>query len=179
MSYTYEYPRPAVTVDAVIYNLKEEALFVLLVKRRQDPFKDHWALPGGFMGIDETPEESVQRELEEETSIRTEGFMQVGAFGALGRDPRHRTISIAYLSIFTGELPDVKGADDASEARWFPISDLPENLAFDHPNILKQAHQRLDIRLRIAEAGSEKAFGLSEPEIQTVLEKLAHQRRNN
>ena len=178
MSYTYDYPRPAVTVDAVIYNLQQESLFVLLVKREQEPFKEYWALPGGFMDIDETPEESVKRELEEETGIRTDGFVQIGAFGALGRDPRHRTISIAFLSIFTGELPSVKGADDASEARWFPLDDLPENLAFDHDNILKQGHQRLDTRLRVAEAGSEKAFGLSEPEIQTVLELLADQRRS-
>ena len=176
MSYTYDHPRPAVTVDAVIYNLQEESLFVLLVKREQEPFKEFWALPGGFMDIDETPEESVQRELEEETGIRTEGFVQIGAFGALGRDPRHRTVSIAYLSIFTGELPAVKGADDASDARWFPLHDLPDSLAFDHMDILKKAHQRLDTRLRIAEAGSDKAFGLGEPEIQKVLEALAPQR---
>lgn len=179
MSYTYDYPRPAVTVDAVVYNLREESLFVLLVKRKHDPFQGQWALPGGFMDVDETPEESVHRELEEETGIRTEGFFQVGAFGALGRDPRHRTISIAYLSIFTGELPEVKGGDDADDAQWFPITELPEEIAFDHLDILAKAHRRLDTQLRIAEAGSEKAFGLSEEQIQNVLEELANQRNNS
>ncbi len=179
MSYTYNYPRPAVTVDAVVYNLRAESLFVLLIKRKQDPFKGSWALPGGFMDIDETPEESVHRELEEETGIRTDGFFQVGAFGALGRDPRHRTISIAYLSIFTGELPEVKGADDADDAQWFSLNALPEGIAFDHLDILAKAHRRLDTQLRIAEAGSEKAFGLSEVQIQNVLEELARERNNN
>lgn len=179
MAYTYEHPRPAVTVDAVVYNLREESLFVLLVQRNQAPFEGQWALPGGFMGIDEIPEESVERELEEETGIRTEGFVQVGAFGALDRDPRQRTISIAYMSIFTGELPAVQGGDDASDARWFPLSELPENLAFDHPDILKKAHKRLDTQLRVAEAESEKAFGLSEEEIQKVLEELARLRNGN
>jgi 8-oxo-dGTP diphosphatase len=179
MSYTYDYPRPAVTVDAVVYNLREESLFVLLVKRKNDPFQGQWALPGGFMDVDETPEESVHRELEEETGIRTEGFFQVGAFGALGRDPRHRTISIAYLSIFTGELPEVKGGDDADDAQWFPITELPAEIAFDHLDILAKAHRRLDTQLRIAEAGSEKAFGLSEEQIQNVLEELANQRNNS
>lgn len=173
MSHTYEHPRPAVTVDAVIYHLAGEQLQVLLIRRKQEPYEDHWALPGGFMDMNETPEAAVKRELKEETGIEVDEIIQVGAFGALGRDPRHRTVSIAYLSVLSGALPQVVGADDAEEARWFPLVELPEEMGFDHGDILYQAHIQLCMQLSTAAAESPEAFGLSETEIQFILQVIS------
>lgn len=173
MPHTYEYPRPAVTVDAVIYHLMDEKLQVLLIRRKEEPFKDHWALPGGFMDMNETPEEAVKRELQEETGIEINEIFQVGAFGALGRDPRYRTISIAHLSVLSGERPKVRGADDALEAAWFPLEELPEAMAFDHHDILYHSHIQLCMQLSTAEAESPEAFGLSETDIQFILQEIA------
>lgn len=172
MTYTYNYPRPAVTVDAVLYNLEEGKLYVLLIKRQQDPYANFWALPGGFMDMDETPEIAVGRELKEETGIEATGFVQIGAFGALDRDPRHRTISIAYFSLLKGPLPEVKGADDAADAHWFSLEELPDELAFDHDNIISRSKEKLEIQLKMAEADSPEAFGLTEQEIQLVLNQI-------
>ena len=174
MSYTYEYPRPAVTVDAVLYGWKEGKLYLLLIQRKKDPFQGKWAFPGGFMDIDETPEAAVRRELSEETGIQVEdGFVQLGAFGALHRDPRHRTVSIAYTNLLKGELPKVKGADDAADACWFSMDSLPSSFAFDHDHILSSSGEKLAVQLKMARAGSPKAFGLSAEEIRQVLEKLS------
>lgn len=173
MSHTYEHPRPAVTVDAVIYHLAEEQLQVLLIRRKQEPFENHWALPGGFMDMDETPEMAVKRELKEETGIEVGEITQVGAFGSLGRDPRHRTVSIAYLSVLSGVLPEVKGTDDAEEALWFPLEELPAAMAFDHDDILYQSHLQLCMQLSTAAAESPEAFGLSEQEIQFILQTIS------
>lgn len=172
MSYTYKYPRPAVTVDAVLYNLEGEQLFILLIKRKQDPYGNHWALPGGFMDIDETPETAVERELKEETGLETSGFVQIGAFGALDRDPRHRTISIAFLSLLKGQLPEVKGADDAVEAQWFKVKELPDALAFDHEHVINSSKIKLEKQLKMSKPGSLEAFKLAEREIQLVLDQI-------
>ena len=172
MSYTYEYPRPAVTVDAVLFALENEKLHVLLIQRKKDPFQGKWAFPGGFMDMDETPEEAVKRELAEETGIEGEEFIQLGAFGGLNRDPRHRTISIAYISVLKGKLPEVKGADDAADARWFRVKELSEPLAFDHDLIFEQAKEKLKVHLRLAKEGSAEAFGLNEAEKHLVMNQI-------
>lgn len=136
MSYTYEYPRPEVTADVVVIT-KEEETKVLLIQRGFEPYKGCWALPGGFMEMDETTEACAIRELEEETGLRLADMKQIGAYSKVDRDPRARTITIAYLTIVDEPLP-VMGLDDAAKAEWFPINALPA-LAFDHDEIMADA----------------------------------------
>ena len=131
----------AVTVDSVVLcNIKKE-FKVLLIKRKNEPFKDQWALPGGFVEHNENLEEAARRELLEETGVKVNSMEQVSAFGEPGRDPRGRTISIAFLSrIFSEEKPT--SGDDAIEAGWFNVKNLPK-LAFDHDKIIDVAQSRL------------------------------------
>ncbi len=136
MEYTYKYPRPAVTADCVVIT-KEPQPKVLLIQRGAAPFKDAWAFPGGFMNMDETTEQCAIRELEEETGLKVATIHQIGAYSKVDRDPRGRTITVAYLGIIDAPK-EVKGMDDAANAKWFSISDLP-HLAFDHYDILKDA----------------------------------------
>ena len=124
----------AVTVDAVIFYRKADNLNVLLIKRKNEPFRDQWALPGGFLEENEPMEEGAKRELEEETGLKIEKLQQVGAFGTPGRDPRGRTISIAFVGLIYDE-PKLKASDDALEVKWFNLNDLPD-LAFDHSEII-------------------------------------------
>ena len=136
MSYTYKYPRPAVTTDCVVMT-KEAELQVLLIERGGEPYKGHWAIPGGFLNMDETTEQCAIRELEEETGMRIDTVHQIGVYSKVDRDPRGRTISVAYLAIVEKPLA-VSGQDDAAKAKWFPINALPP-LAFDHDIILEDA----------------------------------------
>ena len=136
MPYTYEYPRPAVTADCVVIT-KEKEPKVLLIQRGHEPFKGCWAFPGGFMNMDETTEQCAVRELAEETGLKVADIQQIGAYSKVDRDPRGRTVTVAYLAII--EKPEaVQGLDDAAKAQWFPISALPK-LAFDHEEIMKDA----------------------------------------
>lgn len=136
MEYTYKYPRPAVTADCVVMT-NEPQPKVLLIQRGADPYKGAWAFPGGFMNMDETTEQCAIRELEEETGLKVTKVQQIGAYSKVDRDPRGRTITVAYLAIIS--TPEaVKGQDDAAKAEWFPITDLP-HLAFDHYDIMKDA----------------------------------------
>ena len=136
MSYTYEYPRPAVTADCVVIT-KENEPKVLLIQRGNDPFKGCWAFPGGFMNMDETTEQCAIRELEEETGLKVADIQQIGAYSKVDRDPRGRTVTVAYLAIIDN-AEKVKGLDDAAKAQWFYLSDLPR-LAFDHEEIMADA----------------------------------------
>ena len=136
VAYTYKYPRPAVTADCVVVT-KGDNPKVLLIQRGSDPFKGHWAFPGGFMNMDETAEQCALRELEEETGLKVSGLCQIGAYSKVDRDPRGRTITVAYLALIDS-IVEVKGQDDAANADWFPLSALPE-LAFDHAEIMKDA----------------------------------------
>ena len=138
MSYTYEYPRPAVTTDAIVFLGNKDELQVLLIKRKNSPFREMWALPGGFLDMDETLEICARRELEEETGLSGIKLKQLHAFSTIDRDPRGRTIGVAFWGFTTKENSKVKGGDDATEARWFPIKKLPA-LAFDHSEILEMA----------------------------------------
>jgi len=136
MEYTYKYPRPAVTADCVVITSEAEPK-VLLIQRGFDPYKGCWAFPGGFMNMDETTEQCAIRELEEETGLKVDTIHQIGAYSKVDRDPRGRTITVAYIAIIDSPQ-EVQGRDDAAKAEWFPISDLPE-LAFDHEEIISDA----------------------------------------
>lgn len=136
MDYTYKYPRPAVTADCVVMT-NEPLPKILLIQRGANPFKGAWAFPGGFMNMDETTEECAIRELEEETGLKVATVHQVGTYSKVDRDPRGRTITVAYLAIIDSP-EEVKGQDDAAKAAWFPITELP-HLAFDHYDIMQDA----------------------------------------
>ena len=136
MEYTYKYPRPAVTADCVVITREAEPK-VLLIQRGFNPFKGCWAFPGGFMNMDETTEQCAVRELEEETGLKVDTIHQIGAYSKVDRDPRGRTITVAYLAIIDKPLA-VTGQDDAAKAEWWPLSALPE-LAFDHAEIMDDA----------------------------------------
>lgn len=137
--YTYKYPRAAVTTDALVYVKEGNEIFVLLVERGNEPFKNKWALPGGFIEMDEILELACIRELQEETGLVVDKMKQFRVYDAVDRDPRHRTISVIY-SAGLDKREQVKGGDDAARAGWFPVSDLPE-LAFDHLQILRDFFQ--------------------------------------
>ena len=136
MEYIYKYPRPAVTADCVVITREEEPK-VLLIERGAEPFKGCWAFPGGFMNMDETTEQCAIRELEEETGLQVAELHQIGAYSKVDRDPRGRTITVAYLAIVDEPIA-VTGQDDAAKAQWFPLDALPP-LAFDHEEIMRDA----------------------------------------
>lgn len=136
MEYTYKYPRPAVTADCVVMTT-ETTPHVLLIERGFDPFRGRWAFPGGFMNMDETAEQCAIRELKEETGLEVNELHQIGAYSKVDRDPRGRTITVAYLATIDAPA-EVRGQDDAAKAEWFPIDKLPP-LAFDHEDIMRDA----------------------------------------
>ena len=131
----------SLTADTAIFTRKNNVTKVLLVRRGNDPYKGQWALPGGFLKDEETLEAGAKRELEEETGLIVENLQQIRAYGKPDRDPRGRTVSIAFWT----EIPsskNVEGNDDAAEAKWFNLNELPE-LAFDHRQILEDAVGKL------------------------------------
>lgn len=132
--YTYKYPHPAVTADCVVFGFDGTELKVLLIERESEPYKGLWALPGGFMNIDETAEQCARRELKEETELNIEQLEQLHTFTDVNRDPRERVISIAFWAVT--RIADVRGSDDAVRAQWFALDELPP-LAFDHERILR------------------------------------------
>jgi len=142
MSYTYQYPRLALTVDAVVFKKLKSKTFILLIQRKNEPFQGKWALPGGFVDMDETLETAVKRELAEETGLKNIELFQLHAFSALGRDPRGRTVSVVFCGIADSNAEPISG-DDAADARWFELENLPE-LAFDHDEVVKMALKKLN-----------------------------------
>ena len=155
MPYTYEYPRPALTVDCIIFGLDaSEQLKVLLIERLQDPFAGHWALPGGFVEMDEDLETAALRELEEETGLTGVFIEQLYPFGNPERDPRGRVISVAYYALVNLGAYTLKAASDAKQLQWYPVKDLPQ-LAFDHALILQTALNRLRAKVRYQPVGFE------------------------
>ncbi len=138
--YTYDYPRPAVTTDCVVFGMDDHNLKVLLIERGNEPFKGAWAFPGGFLNMDETTEQGALRELKEETGLVLHHIKQVGAFSEVNRDPRTRVITIAFYAMT--KISEVQGGDDAAKAQWFALNKLPR-LAFDHELILQEARIKL------------------------------------
>lgn len=159
-----DYPRPSVTVDVIIFTLRDNDLQALLVKRGHPPFEGLWAIPGGFVGIEESLEEAALRELEEETGARDVYLEQLYTFGSPGRDPRGRVITVAYFALVPADAIQLRSGDDAAEARWWSVYDLPP-LAFDHADILAYALKRLRYKLEYTAVGFEllpETFTLSE-----------------
>lgn len=144
--YCYPYPHPAVTTDVVLFTIREEKLKLLLVRRRNPPFQGMWALPGGFLGMDEDLPDCALRELQEETGVTDVYLEQLYTFGRPGRDPRERVISVAYYGLAPSEKLPLTPGSDATEAAWFAYGELPP-LAFDHREIVEKAHERLKAKL--------------------------------
>jgi 8-oxo-dGTP diphosphatase len=147
--YTYEHPRPSVTVDMILFAFQNDELTVLLIRRTHDPFAGKWALPGGFVGEQEDLYDAALRELQEETNVTNVYLEQLFTFGQPERDPRARVITVAYFALLSAdELAEqrIRSGSDAGEARWWSIYALPD-LAFDHARILDYALQRLRWKL--------------------------------
>lgn len=150
--YCYKYPHPSVTTDCVIFGFDGTKLSVLLIERGVEPYKDRWALPGGFLKMNEDADTGAKRELKEETGLEGAYIQQFYTFTAPERDPRERVITIAYYALV--RMQDVKGGDDAADARWFALDEVPQ-LAFDHDRILRKAEQALRQQIHFEPVGFE------------------------
>lgn len=152
--YSYEYPRPAVTTDCVIFGFDGEELKVLLIERAIEPYKDQWALPGGFIALDESADACARRILQKETGLEDIYLEQLYTFSGVNRDPRYRVISIAYYALVKLADYATKAGIDATEVKWFKISEVPP-LAFDHHQILQVAQERLKGKIKYQPIGFE------------------------
>lgn len=179
--YCYRYPHPAVTVDCVIFGFDGDSLRVLLIERGIKPYKGMWALPGGFVNMDETVEQAAARELQEETSLSGIFMEQFKTFSAVKRDPRERVISVAFIALVRQEALRVMGGDDAVDARWFDIEAIPP-LAFDHDAILTEAYAYLREILRIKPVAFsllDELFTISElQKVYEIINGTTYDRRN-
>ncbi|MDR3459228.1 MAG: NUDIX domain-containing protein [Verrucomicrobiae bacterium] len=154
MPHTYQYARAALTVDGVVFGLDAGELKILLIQRALEPFKGKWALPGGFVHVEETLDAAARRELAEETGLADVFLEQLYTFGAVKRDPRERVVSVAYYALVKLSDHAAKAATDAAKAEWFPVSRLPQ-LAFDHADIVALALTRLQGKVRYQPIGFE------------------------
>ncbi len=145
--YSYNYPHPAVTVDVAVFTQQDGQTRLLLIQRAHYPEQGKWALPGGFIDIDEDLEDAARRELQEETGISVGELEQLHTFGKPGRDPRERVITVVYVAVVDAGKIQVKADDDAADARWFDVGALPE-LAFDHPQIIQLACEKIASKLK-------------------------------
>ncbi|OQY19958.1 MAG: NUDIX hydrolase [Anaerolineaceae bacterium 4572_32.2] len=170
------YERPSVTVDLVIFTLRREQLQTLLIKRKNWPCEGAWALPGGFVRLDESLEEAARRELEEETGLRDVYLEQLYTFGHPDRDPRSRVITVAYFALISSDQLQLCAATDAADVAWFPATDPPP-LAFDHADILSYAVTRLRYKLEYSAVGFQllpAEFTLTE--LQTAYETILNEK---
>jgi 8-oxo-dGTP diphosphatase len=154
MPHSYQYPRAALTVDCVVFGFDDGELKALLIERGLEPFKGRWALPGGFVRVEETLDVAARRELVEETGLKNVFLEQLYTFGEVERDPRERVVSVAYYALVKLSDHRAKAATDAANAQWFPVSKLPK-LGFDHAEILRTALGRLQGKVRYQPIGFE------------------------
>lgn len=154
MPHTYQYPRAALTVDCVVFGFDDGELKVLLIQRALEPFKGKWALPGGFVRVEETIDAAARRELAEEAGLKNVFLEQLYTFGTVDRDPRERVVSVAHYALVKLSDHKVEAATDAANAEWFPVSELPK-LAFDHAKIVEMALSRLQGKVRYQPIGFE------------------------
>lgn len=166
MPHTYEYARPNLTVDCVVFGLdvEESDLKIMLIQRDLTPFQGKWALPGGFVRINETLEEAAFRELREETGIQKLFLEQLYTFSEIDRDPRERVVTVAYYALVNLNEHLIRASTDARHAAWFSVQEIPQ-LAFDHEKIVETALQRLKGKVRYQPIGFEllpKKFTLSQ-----------------
>lgn len=174
--FCYAYPHPAVTTDVVLLTVRHQRLELLLIKRAREPFAGSWALPGGFLEIDEDLEACALRELAEETGIRDVYLEQLGTFGRPDRDPRERVISVVYYALVSAQRLHPSAGSDAAETAWFALDELPP-LAFDHREVISTARRRLATQLNdptIAFQFLPEVFTLGE--LQQVYETLLGER---
>lgn len=179
--FCYRYPHPAVTADCVIFGFDGRSLKVLLIERGGEPYKGHWALPGGFMRIDETIEQAAERELREETNLSGIFMEQFKVYSDVDRDPRERVITVVFLALVKPEDYRLIAGDDASNAFWFEVKMLPP-LAFDHRQIVREAREHLKEILRIKPVAFEllsKTFSIGElQKVYEVINDTEYDRRN-
>jgi 8-oxo-dGTP diphosphatase len=175
MQFCYQYPHPAVTTDIVIFTIQNQQLDVLLVRRRNEPFKDQWALPGGFVDIDEDLEACAKRELYEETNLSNVYLEQLYTFGQHDRDPRERIITVAYYALIPMDKLKPKAGSDASEVNWFSVNRLP-TLGFDHDLIINKALKRVAAKTRYSTIALQfLANEFTLPELQEVYQILRNE----
>jgi 8-oxo-dGTP diphosphatase len=171
MGFTYNFPRPAVTTDTLVFREGEKCIEVLLVKRKKEPYKDFWALPGGFLEIEETPEEGARRELKEETGLNIDVLKEVGTFGEIDRDPRGRTITIAFYTFVKIHSSQLQASSDARAVKWVSIKELPE-MAFDHREILSEGLLKLKSHIMLAKLDIIDFFGLDIAKLKKIFKCL-------
>jgi 8-oxo-dGTP diphosphatase len=174
--FSYQYPHPAVTTDIVLFSIRDDLLQLLLIRRGREPFQGMWALPGGFLDMDEDLDQCALRELQEETGVEGIYLEQLYTFGRPERDPRERVISVTYYALVCSERLQPRASSDADEVSWFPLDKLPE-LAFDHDEIIKLAHARLVSKLSYSTVAFQfmpETFTLSE--LQGVYEILRNEK---
>lgn len=176
LKYKYKYPHPAVTCDCVVFGFDGKQLNILLIKRGLEPYKGEWALPGGFVRIDESCENCAMRELKEETNMDNDYLRQFGTFSEPKRDPRERVITVAYYALVSQSKFNIIGGDDAVDAQWFSVKNLPY-LAFDHSQILSKARQQLKEDLHFRPVGIhllDELFTMTE--LQNLFESILEER---
>ncbi len=181
MPFTYDYHRPAVTVDITIFTVRNDELNILLIKRAEPPFQGEWAIPGGFVMENEDLEAAAERELVEETGVSGVYLEQLFTFGAPGRDPRGHTVTVAYSALIPSDNLELTASTDAEGVAWFAIDKLPD-LAFDHDDILEVAHDRLVAKLEYSTIVFQlmpEAFTLTELQhVYELIERKAIDKRN-
>lgn len=176
MTFQYQYPHPAVTTDVAVFTLRDQQLQLLLIRRAEEPYKGQWALPGGFLEIDEDLDSCAKRELKEETGVEDLYLEQLYTFGRPDRDPRERVISVTYYALVPADKLDLSAGSDAAEASWFPLQALPP-LAFDHEEIILLARERLAAKTHYSTIAFQlmpETFTLSE--LQAVYEILRNEK---
>ncbi len=179
--YTYRYPHPAITTDSVIFGFDGSSMNLLLIERGIEPYNGAWALPGGFLNMDETVEEGAKRELQEETNIKDVYLEQFHVFSAVNRDPRERVLTVAFFALVSKDNFEIIAGDDANKAQWFEWNHLP-SLAFDHAEIISMAKERLQEKLRVSPIAFkllDKEFKMDELQrIYELIHEKKYDRRN-